>query len=92
MEVTCPQGATMPQLITEICNGKYTSTICTLHQNALPYFALPANTSTSVIINTLVSALQVQRQLIDTANSTIGAQAGIIADLTSRIEFLENNI
>lgn len=53
----CPTGVNVPTPTTEICNGKYTSTECTLHPNALTEFSLAADSSVYDIIEVYKNAI-----------------------------------
>ena len=53
MSTVCYEGVSMPQQITEICKGIYTSDVCTLHAQAMPDFNLPINSSLNTIIETM---------------------------------------
>lgn len=58
MSENCYTGTTVPEPITEPCNGDYTSDQCIIHPIAIPYLDLPANSSLYTIVNTFILALQ----------------------------------
>jgi hypothetical protein len=53
----CNTGVNIPTPTTEICGGKYTSSKCTLHPNALTEFSLPADSSVFDLIEAYKAAL-----------------------------------
>ena len=58
MENNCYTGTTVPPILEiEPCGGIYTPTECIIHESAIPYLELPANSSVKEIINNLVLAL-----------------------------------
>jgi hypothetical protein len=55
---TCnTNGVIIPPSLIEECSGKYTSSKCTLHPNALTEFSLPADSSVFDIIEAYKSAI-----------------------------------
>jgi len=76
MSDICQTGTEVPELITESCNGVYTSTQCIIHPTAISYLNLPINSSQQAINNALILALQYKDEQI--------------SQLTERIEILEN--
>ena len=73
---TCNNGIDIPILLTEECDGVYTSDQCIRHADAISYLSLPADSSLAVIVTNLVLALMYKDEQI--------------AELTTRIEILEN--
>ena len=65
MANNCYTGVTIPELEAEECNGNYTSDNCVIHQAAIPYLELPANSKVKDIINNLVLAIQNLQNQID---------------------------
>lgn len=61
----------IPELPTEPCNGEYYDTQCVIHQSALAYLNLPANSSMSTIITHLILALQHKDEQIANLQSQI---------------------
>ena len=57
MSDNCYSGISTPDKILEICNGEYTSDVCIIHPQAIPYLDLPANSSLNTIVNTFILAL-----------------------------------
>lgn len=72
----CYTGTNVPPLEEETCDGIYSSTNCVIHQGAITYLNLPANSSVATIIGAFILNQMYQDELI--------------AQLTTRIENLEN--
>lgn len=53
----CYSGTTNPDKIEEVCDGVYTSDQCIIHEAALTYLGLAANSSIKDIINQFILAL-----------------------------------
>lgn len=65
------------------CEGKTMFTQCIIHEGAITYLGLPANSTVEDIIEALVLSLQDTRNRLQIAEDTI-------ADHEIRIEALEN--
>ena len=76
--MNCNQNTDIPELPSEECGGVYTSSKCITNPLALPYYNLPINSSLFAIINAQILVNQYKDELI--------------ADLTARIEALENPV
>ena len=58
MNNNCYTGTNVPPILeTEPCEGIYKDDTCVIHESAIPYLKLPANSSVKNIINNLVLAL-----------------------------------
>lgn len=68
MENNCYTGTSIPAPIIEPCSGIYYNSQCVIHESAIPYLDLPANSSVKNIINNLVLALLYKDEQI--ANQT----------------------
>mgnify|MGYP006943095540 CR=1 FL=1 len=75
MSDICNNGTSVPELITESCNGVYTSTQCIINPTAISYLNLPINSSQQAINNAFILALQYKDE--------------VISGLIERIEALE---
>lgn len=60
----CTNDVTIPEPLVEICNGKYISTKCSIHENALVELGLTADSSVETIINTMYTAIVSMQQRI----------------------------
>jgi len=58
MSNNCYSGISAQDKVEEPCNGEYTSDVCIIHPQAIPYLDLPVNSSLNTIISTFVLALQ----------------------------------
>lgn len=76
MKPKCLNGTVIPELAEEVCKGCYTDDKCVVHQEAITYLNLSANSSVNTIISTFILNQMYQDQLI--------------ADLTTRVIALEN--
>lgn len=74
----CYTGTNVPPtLIVEPCEGIYKNDACVIHESAIPYLELPANSSVKEIINNLVLALLYKDEQIQN-------QTTIIEELTPK--------
>jgi len=64
MSDICNNGTSVPELITESCNGEYKSTQCIIHPTAISYLNLPINSSQQSINNAFILALQYKDEQI----------------------------
>jgi hypothetical protein len=82
MSINCNDGVTIPQLISEECNGIYKNDICVKHPGAITALNLPANSSLNTIVNALVLAIQYKEEQIQDLQDQINAQSVLITNLT----------
>jgi hypothetical protein len=71
MTNTCYEGTVVPEQIIEPCNGVYTKTDCIVYESAITYLELPANTSLTQIINSMILSLQSKDTLISDLQNQI---------------------
>ena len=75
MKNNCYTGVEVPNLITEPCEGCYSSDLCTIHENSIPYLELPVNSSVKSIIDKMVLALkQKDIQILELSESIYDTQ------------------
>lgn len=75
--------STTPSRIEDPCEGNQTSTDCSLYPNSIVYLGLPANSTSTVVIQALLTSL------VD-ARNRITALENRIEDHETRITALEN--
>ena len=83
---TCYTGTSIPQKISEPCDGEYKSTDCVASPNPLIYLGLPQGASQTQINNALLLALASKDQQISTLQNSI---APIILTGSSNLDFPE---
>jgi hypothetical protein len=71
MTNTCYEGTVVPEQIIEPCEGIYTKTDCIVHEAAITYLELPANTSLTQVIYNMVLSLQAKDTLISDLQNQI---------------------
>lgn len=69
----CYDGISIPTLIEEPCDGKYTLDNCSVHAAAIPYLSLPANSSLALVIQNIVLSLQAKDALIEDLQNQINS-------------------
>lgn len=80
---TCVNDINIPNLQEEVCDGVYTSDTCIVHSGAITYLGLPANSSVSTILTNMILSLM-------SKDGQIAVLVSQVADLTTRVETLEN--
>lgn len=73
MPVCNTNQTNIPDLPSEPCNGDYTDSQCVVHESALTYLNLPANSSLSTIITAFITALQFKDEQISNLQDQIDA-------------------
>ena len=71
MEKICNTKVTIPELLVEPCNGKYTSSDCVFTAKKIPYLAVNANAPITEVFSTLILALQYKDQQIENLQQQI---------------------
>lgn len=82
MPTICYEGVSVMPQITEICQGDYKSSVCTLHAQAIPEFNLPINSSVNTIIETMKVIIVSQNQRIIDLESKVSVNNTTVTPLT----------
>ncbi len=84
--MSCSNNITIPPLLSDNCNGNQISTDCTIYEEPIAYLGLPANSTATVVINSLLSSLKDARDRVtdlETGGGVVNASQYTLTALNS---------
>ena len=80
--MACENNIVIPELPSDPCSGKRTSTNCVIYPSAITYLSLPPDATATQVIDNLLLSLVDARQRIELLET-------IVANLDARLTILE---